>query len=248
MNKNFNNQMTRSRRESLKQVERMISKFLILCIKLILILIVLDIFYSLGYEKGYESGKEDSREYTTVVSECRLPSDFTFTEDYNVISQETKSDSEPIQIEQNNSIYFEEIPMDKEWQNFAYDMCEENDVEFSLLLALIETESNFKVGALSADGKDYGLMQIREINHGWINEYFGYELDYKDPYDSVRAGLLMLSDLLEKNEGNITNALMAYNMGETGAKRARESGTYSTKYSRTVEERMQKWEEVLNNG
>lgn len=139
-----------------------------------------------------------------------------------------------------------EVPLDENWQKFANDICKENNVPLELLYALIEIESSFKPDVKSADGKDYGLMQIREINHGWINDYFGYELNYKDPYDSVKAGMLMFSNLLEKQNGDITKALMCYNMGETGAKRAWNNGIYHTSYTEKVESKMNEWSALLN--
>lgn len=148
--------------------------------------------------------------------------------------------------EENEYKILKEVPLDENWQKFANDICKENNVPLELLYALIEIESGFKPDVKSADGKDYGLMQIREINHGWINDYFGYELNYKDPYDSVKAGMLMLSNLLEKQNGDITKALMCYNMGETGAKRAWNNGIYHTSYTEKVESKMNEWSALLN--
>lgn len=148
--------------------------------------------------------------------------------------------------EENEYKILKEVPLDENWQKFANDICKENNVPLELLYALIEIESGFKPDVKSADGKDYGLMQIREINHGWINDYFGYELNYKDPYDSVKAGMLMLSNLLEKQNEDITKALMCYNMGETGAKRAWNNGVYHTSYTEKVESKMNEWSALLN--
>lgn len=138
------------------------------------------------------------------------------------------------------------IPMSDDWQEYAYNLCEEKEIPFALVCAVIESESGFNPDAVSYDGKDHGLMQIREINHGWLNEELGYTLDYKNPYDNVLAGVTMLSRLYEKNGGNIINTLMCYNMGEGGASKAWESGVYNTQYTDKVNSRIIYWEGELN--
>lgn len=140
--------------------------------------------------------------------------------------------------------YIEEIPLDENLQRYVWDLCTVNEVSPFLVYGVIQQESGFRTNALSSDGKDYGLMQIREINHDWLNKSFGYELDYSDPYDNIMAGIKMIKGHLENRNGDITEALMCYNMGATGASNAWNKGIYSTEYSRNVVEYMNNWESI----
>ena len=101
-----------------------------------------------------------------------------------------------------------------------------------LVIAMIDRESSFRASVISGTD-DYGLMQINTINHGWLSEQYGLT-DFLDPYQNVFAGVTILSDHLERYDGDLAKALMAYNMGATGAKRLWNQGIYSTKYTEYI--------------
>ena len=88
-------------------------------------------------------------------------------------------------------------------------------------------ESGYNINAISRGG-DYGLMQINKINHEWIANNLGLP-DMLNPYQNIRAGVYMVSDLISKY-GTISSALMAYNMGESGADALMRGGVYRTGY------------------
>lgn len=113
------------------------------------------------------------------------------------------------------------IPLDFGIQGYIHDLCEEHNLAYSLIIALIDTESKFNVDVVS-DAGDYGLMQINSI-HG----------TYLDPYENVEKGIEMLSALSEKY-CDVESVLMAYNFGEGGAQRLWKQGIYSTDYTRSV--------------
>ena len=75
-------------------------------------------------------------------------------------------------------------------------------------------------------------MQINTINHEWMTEKFGFN-DYLDPYQNTRAGIYILRKLFEKYE-DPAKVLMAYNMGETGAKKLWNKGIFETDYTNEV--------------
>jgi soluble lytic murein transglycosylase-like protein len=81
-----------------------------------------------------------------------------------------------------------------------------------LVLALIEVESSFDAGALSASGAR-GLMQLREATMRRELERHGLEAgDPHDPVANVQAGVRYLRRLLDAF-GREDVALMAYNAG-----------------------------------
>lgn len=143
--------------------------------------------------------------------------------------------------------YLDEIPMSEDWQRYVWSICEEREVSPFLVYGMIQQESNFNPNAIGYDGQDIGLMQIRKMNHGWLNELAGRTLDYTNPYDNILAGVILIDSILEDNDGDITKSLMSYNMGPTGAKNAWSKGITSTEHTRKVEGYMQDWESVYNN-
>lgn len=121
-------------------------------------------------------------------------------------------------------------PLDDATQQMILDKCDYFNIDFAFTMAVIYKESSFRPDADS--GSSVGLMQINRINHGWLSERLGIT-DFFDPEQNVTAGLYMLRDLFEKYE-DPAMVLMAYNMGEAGAKKLWDKGIYSTDYVEAV--------------
>lgn len=130
----------------------------------------------------------------------------------------------------NNGFELSDIPLDQHIQEYIYDLCQVNEIDYSLVLAVIKHESDFNADLISSTN-DYGLMQINKCNHGWLRDELG-DIDFLDPVDNVRCGVYILKQLLDKYDTE--KALMAYNMGISGAKKLWDQGTTSSKYSRGV--------------
>ncbi len=120
------------------------------------------------------------------------------------------------------------------------EMCGKYDVPLALALAVAEQESKFRPGAVSSTN-DYGLMQINEVNHGWLRSRGIEPLSCEG---NIEAGCLMLGEAIKKY-GDYNLALTAYNRGDGGADKLRKQGIYSTEYSRQVMERYYKWSSIL---
>lgn len=123
------------------------------------------------------------------------------------------------------------VPMDEEMQRFVYHLSYGYNIEFSFVMAVIKTESDFKSNIVSSTN-DYGLMQINSCNHIMLSEKLGVT-DFLDPYQNIRSGIYILSNLFEKYE-DPAKVLMAYNMGETGAARLWEKGVHESRYSNKI--------------
>lgn len=124
-----------------------------------------------------------------------------------------------------------EIELDEDVQEFIYNLSYAYNIDYSFVMGLIQAESNFKSNVISSTN-DYGLMQINIKNHEWLTQKFGFT-DYLDPYQNTTAGIYILSKLFEKYK-DPAKVLMAYNLGETGAKRLLENGVYETNYTNKV--------------
>lgn len=124
-----------------------------------------------------------------------------------------------------------DVPMDRNLQEFTFYLCNGYNIDFTLVMAIIQQESSFKADAISGSG-DYGLMQINKINQPYLTETLGIK-DFLDPYNNIRSGLFILRKLFEKYE-TPEKVLMAYNMGENGASKLWEQGIFETNHSRKV--------------
>lgn len=123
------------------------------------------------------------------------------------------------------------VPMDEDLQEFIFYLSQAYEMDFTFVMALIQRESNYNPDVISKTN-DYGLMQINEINHPYLQEQLGIT-DFTEPYGNVRAGMFILRKLFEKYE-TPEKVLMAYNMGETGASRLWEQGIFEINYSKSV--------------
>lgn len=135
-----------------------------------------------------------------------------------------------------------DVPMNEEEQEFVYYLSEGYNLDFTLVMALIQHESSFRADVVSKTN-DYGLMQINKINHDWITETIGVT-DYLDPYQNIRAGVYVLRKLFERYE-DTDMVLMCYNMGEDGAERLWDKGIYETEYTKDILTIQQQFNEQL---
>ena len=142
-------------------------------------------------------------------------------------------------------VFLFDVPLSDSLQRYIYEICADENVPVTLVMAMIEHESRFNPEVVSSTD-DYGLMQINEVNHEWLEEDFRCA-DMLKPYQNVFCGIKIIAKYIEKYEGDYGKALMAYNMGDYGARKAWQNGVTITKYSTSVLELMQKYEEVSHS-
>jgi len=135
----------------------------------------------------------------------------------------------------------ENVPLPFELQVTMQQACEKYGVPYALALAVAESESSFDLEADS--GTCWGVMQIHPINYPRLRENGIEPTEYEG---NITAGVFLLGELLEKY-ADTHKALMAYNCGETGAKRLWKEGYMTTKYSVKVVTLSEKWQEIINN-
>lgn len=127
------------------------------------------------------------------------------------------------------------VPLDcdmpDEQQEFLFYLCAGYNIDFTLVMSLIQYESNYDPTVISTTN-DYGYMQINKVNHEWLTETLGLS-DFLDPYENLRAGCYILRKLFEKYQ-DADLVLMAYNMGEDGATCLWEKGVFETPYTQGI--------------
>ncbi len=124
-----------------------------------------------------------------------------------------------------------DIPLNEELQTYTFNLCEENDLDYETILAMMDQESDYREKVISKTN-DYGIMQINKVNHEWLKEELGID-DFLDAEQNILAGIRMLSELTEKYE-DPHQVLMAYNCGEAGAKKLWKQGKTTSEYSREI--------------
>ncbi len=160
----------------------------------------------------------------------------------NVVEEECKYE-EPIYCK--NFYYIPDIPLSEDLQRFTYEMCEEFEIDYSLVLAIMYHESKFDPYAISycSNGTyDSGIMQINSCNLEQLEDQFGIT-DLQNPYENIKAGVSIISGHVKRFGEN--DGLMAYNMGIGGYKNAVNSGIYSTSYSREILQKKMEYEELV---
>ena len=120
------------------------------------------------------------------------------------------------------------IPLSDELQIYTQEVCKEYKVPFDLVIGVMFVESTFNQSA--RNGNCYGLMQVNDINAKELKNIGVYDLT--DAKQNIKSGVYLLSKALRKYD--ISEALIVYNWGESGAKEKLNNGITSTDYTRTV--------------
>ena len=115
------------------------------------------------------------------------------------------------------------------------------DVPLALVLAVCETESDFD--PLDGNGTCEGLMGLHKRYAGEFARAAGLSsYDLYDISDNLTIGTCILAGYWHTYVPDM--ALMCYNLGEAGARAARNRGVTSTRYSRLVQDRMDRYSDL----
>jgi len=150
---------------------------------------------------------------------------------------------------------FYDIPLTYKQQKFIFDLAEEKDLSFELLISIIKNESNFRTNLVSKTS-DYGIMQLNLKNHDFFAKLSGLEeYDVFDFYDNVTMGVNYLvylrNNLIKQgitNQEDLTIYLLnSYNMGEMGFKNyVKRTGMTTRVYNQNIIEYKGLLEQSLN--
>lgn len=109
--------------------------------------------------------------------------------------------------------YRTDIPLTYLEQDFLHTAADEFGVDYYIMVALIEKETNFR-NITGDGGSSTGYCQIQERWWSDLMEEIGAE-DLTQPYDNFRTAAAILSRHLERY-GTMRDALTAYNAGKPG--------------------------------
>lgn len=150
---------------------------------------------------------------------------------------------------------FYDIPLTYKQQKFIFDLAEEKNLSFELIISIIKNESDFQTDLVSKTS-DYGIMQLKYSNHDFFAKLSGLETyDVFDFYDNVTMGVSYLvyirNNLIKQgitDQENLTICLLnSYNMGEMGFKEyIKRTGMITRVYDQKILEYKGKLEQSLN--
>ena len=137
-----------------------------------------------------------------------------------------------------------QIPLSYELQRYTFERSAALGLEYELVLALMWRESSFRVEAIGVNRngtRDSGLLQINDVNRGWLRERYGiYNL--MDPFQNIDAGTMILADLLSRYPEH--QALVAYQFGEGGMLRMVGQGADTHALSAHVREKRYEYRQL----
>lgn len=157
----------------------------------------------------------------------------TMEKEENLDTLETIPSIEDKNVEVEPNLKFFDVPLEEDLQTYIFELSEEIGINPSIVIAIIEKESNYDISAVGDHGRSLGLMQIQYRWHTARMDSLGCD-NLLDPYQNVTVGIDILADLFEENE-SVEWVLMAYNGGHAYANRLAEEGSVSEYASRVIE-------------
>lgn len=134
--------------------------------------------------------------------------------------------------------YCEAVPLTAEEQMELFNAADAFDIWYPLALGMVDVETSFQ-NVAGDGGASIGYLQVNGTLHTDLMEQVG-ATDLWVPRDNFSTGLAYLAQQMERTD-TVHKALMAYNMGPSGAAAAWEEGIYETEYSQKVLERAEYW-------
>ena len=140
---------------------------------------------------------------------------------------------EEIKLDRLARTYFD-VPLEKELQDYIFDICDNYNVDPELIVSMIFYESSFrsKVIGENDSGYSYGLMQIMPRWNQDRMDRLGCQ-DLLDPYQNVLVGTDLIAEYIKEGRG-VEWALMAYNGGPSYANRKASKGIVSVYATRVT--------------
>lgn len=200
---------------------------MVLAIDLILGILIGTLAGFLIWHKTEPTGTEDPVQITDNTKTYGTADGRVFTGEVNWVGSDAP-DFSPLDVD-----------MDEDLQEYVFNLCYCYNIDWTLVMALIEKESQYQSNVVSKTD-DYGLMQINKSNFEWLTDVTGVT-DFLNAKDNIRCGVFVLRKLFEKYD-DPCKVLMAYNMGENGAGKLWDMGIYQTEYSQdvlTIQQRME---------
>ena len=122
-----------------------------------------------------------------------------------------------VELPEQKVVVLYDVPLSKELQIHIIETCEEHHIDPAIVMAMAYRESGFNAEAIGDGGDSYGLLQIQPRWHYGRMERLGCT-DLIDPFQNVTVAVDYLAEQLERYDGDMAKALVAYNAGHFDGK------------------------------
>ena len=210
-----------------------------LIVRLIAWMLLILIIVSFGIVVIKKDTCEKTEEKVVIEPEITVTEVFIPTEEIATVvnTKKTKSTSNKV------SKIYKNCPLSAKLQKHIDAKCKKYKLSTDVVIALIESESNFKVNIMGDSGRSYGLMQIQKRYQ--TNRMKKLKVtNLLDAYGNTTVGIDYLAEIYKSCKNNWNKTLMVYNGGWGYAKRKFNRGEYSTKYSRKILQRSEYYKSI----
>ncbi len=159
--------------------------------------------------------------YTNSKVKAESPAELTRTADrvatetpiaaVKIIEIKNEETTAPIIEEDVPEVKYFECGLSEDIQDVIFAECEKYGISPSIVIAMIERESQFDRYEIGDDGRSFGLMQVQPKYHLERMIELGCT-DLFDPIQNVTVGIDYLAEM-QNRYGDIAKALVAYNGG-----------------------------------
>lgn len=115
------------------------------------------------------------------------------------------------QTEQKTVVLYD-VPLAADLQIHIIETCEEHRIDPAIVMAMAYRESGFNAATIGDDGNSFGLLQVQPRYHYPRMQKLGCT-DLLDPFQNVTVAVDYLAEKLERYDGDVAKALVAYNQG-----------------------------------
>lgn len=115
-------------------------------------------------------------------------------------------------VETEPPVILYDVPLATDLQLHIISEAEAHSIDPVIIFAMAFRESSFNPAAIGDNGNSFGLLQIQHRWHQERMERLGCS-DLLDPFQNVTVGVDILAEQIDRYEGNIAKALVAYNQG-----------------------------------
>lgn len=189
----------------------------VLCVILCVVVIVVSVFVLRHCSKTQEDAVAD---FTTLATtEAAEPTAVTTvaTEPIETGAPETEpptEETEPPTEETQPPVILYDVPLEEDLQIHIINLCEENNIDPAIIMAMAWKESTFNPSNVGDSGASIGLLQVQPRWHSARMEKLGCT-DLSDPFQNVIVGVDYLVENINRY-GDVAKALVAYNSGSYG--------------------------------
>lgn len=105
-----------------------------------------------------------------------------------------------------------DVPLDAELQLHIIERAEAHGIDPAIIMAMAYRESGYNANAIGDGGDSFGLLQIQPRWHYARMERLGCT-DLLDPFQNVTVAVDYLAEQIDRYDGDVAKALVAYNQG-----------------------------------